>query len=149
MLNAVLDSTVLVSAFLTKKGVSAQLLDQAVQGAFDLWLSGPLIEETRKVLLTREHLRKRFVYTDQEVEEFYSLLQAFARIATNLPSLHVCRDPNDDMVIACALAARSSYLVTRDKDLLTLKDYQGVHILPPEEFIQIVRGNPSAHPPQH
>ena len=43
------------------------------------------------------------------------------------------------MVIACALAADASYLVTRDKDLLTLGTYHNVQIIKPEEFIQLVR----------
>jgi len=43
------------------------------------------------------------------------------------------------MVIACALAAGVSYLVTRDPDLLTVKTYQAVQMISPEEFISSVR----------
>lgn len=142
MLSAVFDSTVLVSAFVAKKGVSAQLLDQAVKGAFDFSLSHGIIEETRDVLLHRRHLRKRFTYTDQEVEEYAALLRAFARIVTDLPPVEVSRDPNDDPVIACAMSAGVPYLVTRDKDLLTLKSYQGVTMIRPEEFMHVIRQQP-------
>jgi len=51
----------------------------------------------------------------------------------------VVRDPNDDMVIACALAAGVSYLVTRDPDLLTLKSYRDVKMISPEEFMGVLR----------
>jgi uncharacterized protein len=139
MPNAVLDSTTLVSAFLTPQGVSRQLLNQAVAGAFDVFLSEAILEETREVLLTRAHLRARFVYTDQEVEEFCALLRAFARMVSDPPALKASRDPNDDMVLACALAAGVAYLVTRDKDLLTLKTYQGVEMVRPEEFMGLLR----------
>lgn len=139
MLKAVFDSTVLVSAFLRKQGVTAKLLDQAVQGAFELYLADAIIEETRAVLLNREHLREHFTYTNQEVEEYALLLRAFARPVFNLPSVQVCRDPNDDYVIATALGAGATYLVTRDKDLLTLKAYQGVTMIRPEEFIHLIR----------
>ena len=139
MPNAVLDSTALVSAFLTKKGVSAQLLDHAVKGAFDLYLSQGILDETRNVLLNRKHLRERFVYSDQDVEEFCTLLRAFARIVTDLPSIQASRDPSDDMVIACAQGASAPYIVTRDKDLLVLKTYQGITMIRPEEFIHLVR----------
>ncbi len=139
MRNAVFDATTLVSAFLTKQGVSAQLLAHAVAGAFELYLSDAIIEETREVLLHRTHLRTRFVYTDQDVEEFCLLLRAFARNVPDLPSLRVSRDPTDDYVIATAVAAGVSYLVTRDKDLLALKTYQAVQMIGPEEFIALVR----------
>jgi putative PIN family toxin of toxin-antitoxin system len=139
MRKAVFDTTTLVSAFLTNQGVSAQLLTHAVAGAFELYLSDAIIEETRDVLLHREHLRKRFVYSDKEVEEFCLLLRAFARPVPDLPAIRVSRDPNDDYVIATAIAAGASYIVTRDKDLLTLKTYQAAHMIGPEEFIALVR----------
>ena len=139
MPKVVLDATILVSAFLTQKGVSVELLDHAVAGAFELYLSDAIIEETRDVLLHRAHLRRRFVYTDQEVEEFCLLLRAFARPVPDLPTVRVIRDPNDDYVLATAIAAGATYVVTRDKDLLTLKIYEDVHMISPEAFIDVVR----------
>jgi putative PIN family toxin of toxin-antitoxin system len=139
MPNAVFDATVLVSAFLTRRGVSAQLLTQAVAGAFELLLSDAIIAETRDVLLHREHLRKRFVYTEQDVEEYCFLLRLFAHPVMDLPPLQVSRDPADDYVIATAVAAGVPYLITRDKDLLALKTYQAIQMRRPEEFIAIVR----------
>ena len=53
MLNAVADSTVLVSAFLRKEGVSAVLLRHAAGGAFALSLSHAIVTETETVLLER------------------------------------------------------------------------------------------------
>lgn len=139
MLKVVFDSTTLVSAFLRKGGVTGQLLERAAQGACELYLADAIIEETRQVLLNREHLRRHFSYTNIEVEEYATLLRAFARSVSNLPHITVCRDPNDDYIIATALAAGASYLVARDKDLLTLAIYQGVTMLSPEAFMQILR----------
>ena len=41
------------------------------------------------------------------------------------------RDPNDDMVIACALTVEANYIVTRDRDLLDLRRYRDIVILSP------------------
>lgn len=139
MLNAVLDSTVLVSAFLRKKGLAAQLLDYAVNGAFEFHFTERIIEETCNVLLNREHLRLNFPYTNKEVEEYRTLLRTLARPVGDLPAVKVCRDPNDDYVIATALAAGVLYLVTYDKDLLDLTTYQQVQMIRPEAFIHLVR----------
>jgi putative PIN family toxin of toxin-antitoxin system len=140
MPKAVFDSTILVSAFLAPQGISQALLHHAVRGAFELYLSEAILEETQEVLLTLTHLRKHYVYTDEQAREFCALLRGFAHV-TALPASAppVSRDPNDDMVIACAVAAQATYLVTRDKDLLTLTQYRKVRMTTPEQFIEIVR----------
>jgi len=57
-----------------------------------------------------------------------------------LPEVSVIqRDPKDDQVLACALAAQAQYIVTRDKDLLDLGYYQGIQIMKPEQFIHLLR----------
>lgn len=139
MRKAVLDSTILVSAFLRKKGLAAQLLDYAVKGAFDFCFTEAIIEETCDVLVNREHLRLNFPYTNNDVEEYRTLLRTLARPVHNLPAVQVCRDPNDDYVIAIALGAGVSYIVTYDKDLLDLTSYQRVQMIRPEKFIHLVR----------
>jgi putative PIN family toxin of toxin-antitoxin system len=140
MLNAVFDSTILVSAFLAPKGLAALLLDYVRRGAFTLFLSAEILSETQNSLLLSEDIRDRYKYPDQKAQDFVKGLHVFARLVPDLPSVKgVSRDPNDDHVIACALGAGVSYLVTRDKDLLDLKTYQDVQMIRPEEFIHLVR----------
>lgn len=144
MLSAVLDATILVSAFLTPHGLAAQLLSSARQGAFALSLSEQILAETQKVLLEREHIRKRYPYTDEQAARFCRALRSAVHQATHLPEVSgVVRDPNDDHVIACALAVAARHLVTRDPDLLTLGTYQDVQMMTPEEFMRLVREQPS------
>jgi predicted nucleic acid-binding protein len=52
-------------------------------------------------------------------------------------SLHVCRDPNDDMVLECAVAAGAQCVVSGDKDLLVLNPYNGIRIVSPAEFLAL------------
>ena len=62
-----------------------------------------------------------------------------AIVETDIPHLSVVRDPNDDMVIATAVRAQAAYIVTRDKDLLSLQHYGDITMITPEAFIAIVR----------
>jgi len=55
-------------------------------------------------------------------------------IEHNLKVTNICRDRDDDHVLACALAAKAEYLVTGDSDLLEIKNFQGIKILTPREF---------------
>lgn len=139
----VCDSTVLVSAFLATDGTAARVLDLALTDRVHLVVSETIIAETGKVLLTYDRIRRRYTYTDEEVQGFCSKLgEAFTLLTAFSPVSGVCRDPNDDMVLACAVAAAAPYLVTRDKDLLVLQQYAGVTMITPEAFLAFLRANP-------
>ena len=140
MLRAVLDSTILVSAFLRQRGVSSDLLRQAYERRFSLCLADDMLAETRRTLLESERIRNRYHYPDDSVEHFIQGLRRLANLINPLPPLSgIVRDPNDDMIIACACAASAAYLVTRDKDLLSLRVYDAVTIVSPEIFMETLR----------
>src|SRR5467141_83547 len=141
MPSAVLDSTVLISAFLAQRGVSNELLRHAREGAFLLVLSEEMLNEAQGVLLDEERRhRQRYHYPNEEAIHFIEGLRVFAHLVTDLPQVTVViRDPNDDMIVATAVRAHASYIVTRDKDLLSLQHYEGIIMITPEAFIAIVR----------
>jgi putative PIN family toxin of toxin-antitoxin system len=141
MPSAVFDSTVLVSAFLTPSGVSALLLRHAHEGAFSLFLSDEIFDETARVLLDdQRRIRRRYQYPNESVHLFIDGLRDLVPAVTALPAVTVvARDPKDNMVIATALKARSSYLITRDDDLLSLGQYEDITIITPEAFMGLLR----------
>lgn len=140
MLKAVIDSTVLVSAFLAKGGISAELLREARGGTFHLCLCEEILEETQRVLLGYQRIRRRYSYSDQSVLQFARGLKAVSHLSKRLPDMRVIvRDPNDDQVIACALVAKAHYIVTRDKDLLSIGRYNRITMLTPEDFMHVLR----------
>jgi predicted nucleic acid-binding protein len=50
---------------------------------------------------------------------------------------HVTPDPNDEMVLECALAAEADVIVSGDKKhLLSLREFRGIPIIPPAEFLR-------------
>jgi uncharacterized protein len=115
MPSVVVDTTVLISGFLTPEGVSGKLLHQAQAGAFRLCLSREILEELSSRLLHRRRIRKSYRYSDARVHQHCRDLETAARLITDLPKVRVVeRDPNDDMIIACAVKARADYVVTRD-----------------------------------
>lgn len=140
MPKAVLDSTILVSAFLSKIGVSRELLHKAKAGNFTICLAEEILEETERVLLEYPRIRKRYPYTDEAAAKYIQLLRIVCQVVTELPKIKaVARDPNDDMVIACGIKAKARYIVTRDKDMLDLKEYEQISIISPEAFIALLR----------
>ena len=136
-LHVVLDSVVAVSAFLTE-GLTSALLSQCRENV-NLYTSAEILQEIRQVLLNKPHIRNRYTYSSESVEAFIDYLKAISTIVTQLPEIRVIeRDPKDDMIIACAVAASADYIISRDRDLLDLGNYQQIQIVSPEHFIHIL-----------
>ena len=74
------------------------------------------------------------------MEDFINYLRNINTIVTQMPEIHAIeRDPKDDMIIACAVAVSADYIVSRDRDLLDLGNYQQIQIVTAEDFIHILR----------
>lgn len=142
MRRVVFDSTVLVSGFLSGQGgLSHELLRLARSGEFELVLSSAIILETLGTLMSREHIRSAYAYSDDRAYRYCRGLQRIANdvLRSTKPLSGIVRDPRDDMIIACAIDGRADTIVSRDKDLLSLGSYQEIMITTPEAFRQSLR----------
>lgn len=128
-MKAVFDTNVLVAAFMTE-GLCSSLLIRARRHDFDLVLSGDIVREFKNTLT------KKFKISSADVSEITAIVKdaAFEVIDQPKPIAGICRDKNDDMVIACAVSADADYIVTGDEDLLVLKKYKNVLIIKPRNF---------------
>lgn len=124
----VLDTNVVVSA-LVFGGTPLQLLQAAVTGDVLLFTSPALLTELREVL-ARLHLAVPLARKQGSVEQVIAKYGELAlRVAPVSAPRVVPADPDDDHVIACALAARADAIVSGDHHLLDLKQHQGIAIL--------------------
>ena len=141
MRRAVFDTTILISAFLRLGGLADELLTLAGEGKYELVLTSAIIIETWRKLVSSDHIRARYPFSDERVHIFcLSLSQISADVLRSTqPLTGVVRDPNDDMVIAAAIDGRADTIVSRDKDLLSLGSFRGVPIISPETFRQQLR----------
>lgn len=131
----VIDTNVLVSA-LFWKGTPHTLLSQVRLGDFELVMSHVLFEELTEVI-ARPKFTSILQRTTRTHQQILSELHVLAEMISAPPLPHtVCRDPDDDAVLACALAARADLIVSGDDDLLTLKEFQQIPIVTASEAIQ-------------
>jgi len=140
MLKAVLDTSILVSAFLKHEGVNAKVL-LGGEDRYHLYLSEDILEETSLVLLTYERIRKKYHYTDDEVLQYLETLRVVAKeVIKKLPKIRVIeRDPKDDPILACALKVKADYIVSKDDHLRDLKEYRGIKIVSSLEFLELLK----------
>jgi len=137
-MRTVADTNVVVSGLLWR-GPSRQLLDAARQGRVELFTSGALLDELEEVL-QREKFLTRLAAAQVQAHD---LVTGYAALATVVHPAHiepvVLRDPDDDAVIACAVTAAATNIVSGDRDLLTLKQHRGIEILKAAEFMARIR----------
>jgi putative PIN family toxin of toxin-antitoxin system len=123
----VLDTNVLTAALISR-GVCAELVQHCV-------LTHTIV--TSDVILNelRAHLVGKFNYEEREADEAVSLLASQMEVATPATlEQPICRDTDDDQILATAVAGQSSCIITGDKDLLILRRYVGIEILSPGDF---------------
>jgi putative PIN family toxin of toxin-antitoxin system len=133
-MKVVADTSVLVSAVLWT-GAPHQLLMAAEAGRIRLYTSPALLEELEGAL-SRPTFTLRLSARRTTVQ---ILVAGYARLAhlvlpSPIPPV-ITEDPDDDEVLACALAAQATHIVSGDRHLLSLKSYQSVAIMTPRTFL--------------
>ncbi len=141
---AVLDASVLVSALLTD-GAPRAVLERARAGAFVLVLSSSLLAETRRSLLKPRTMRK-YPHPALAVDHYCGALAEIALLVEGDPDfVSACRDPDDNIIIATAVAARADLLVTGDRHLLDLGSHDAIRIIDPRRFLdEFAKADPGA-----
>jgi putative PIN family toxin of toxin-antitoxin system len=140
MIVAVLDVNVVISAVLAALGFPRQIVDALRAGRFVAVTSAGMVAEVEtKLRLPR--ISRRYRLTEDDVVWAVDLLSSFARVVV-VPAqevMVVTGDPEDDLVLATCRLSRADYLVTGDRGLLDLGSYAGTAIVPPREFLTILR----------
>lgn len=127
-MRAVADTNVVVSGLLWQ-GPPRRVLAQARLGTVELFTSPAMLAELQDVLMRRKFAR-RLALARVEPRDLVLGYAALARII--LPAEidpTIADDPDDDAVLACALAARADVIVSGDRHLLKLREFQGIRIL--------------------
>ena len=123
----VLDTNVLIAAFVAK-GICHDLLEHC-QRTHDLVTSDFILNEFEGKLL------KKFKVPESEADEVRALLTShMQRVSPKPLSEPVCRDPDDDWILATAQAGECTCIVTGDKDLLVLERFHEIDIILPSAF---------------
>jgi putative PIN family toxin of toxin-antitoxin system len=137
VLRAVADTNVVISALLWR-GAPHRLFSRIEPERISFYASRALLAELAGVLARRK-LARAVRATGKSVPTLVSEYQALVRLVEpgRLP-VPVSRDPDDDAVIACAVAARAHLIVSGDKDLRVLRAYRSIRIASPAEAPQLV-----------
>ena len=126
----VLDTNVFISGIFFA-GPPFRILSAWRDGDVKIVVSAEILDEYRRVGI---ELTEQFPDTD--IGAILELVTFEAELVW-APSLSepVCKDPDDDKFMACAIASGVKQIVSGDKHLLKVTGYKGIHVLTPRKFI--------------
>ena len=137
MLRVVLDTDVFVSSLLVKEGSAAQVLDAWRARRYLLILSPDLAAEITGTL-RYARIRRRYRITEDDIQALLDLLEADAILVPGTADVtgSVPEDPDDEIVLACALEGGADLIVGGDRHLLDQGELRGIEIVTVRMFLE-------------
>ena len=138
MIRAVVDTNILISALITKKPSSPRQVFNLIKSENFLLVTSPTILEELEDVISREEIVKLHQRTSKQIEEILKEIVETSYIVPGLISVEVVKeDPDDDKFIAAAIEGQADYIISGDKPLLNIKEYHGIKIVSPTDFIKL------------
>ena len=124
-----IDTNILISG-LFFNGLPKKLLSELGE-EFKICVNEKIVEEYQKNI-DKKISNPRYNFDEKLREKFFSSLQSFEMKS----DLKICRDPDDDKFLNCAIDAKAIYIVSGDNDLLTIKNFAGIEIITARDFYE-------------
>ena len=133
MMRIVVDTNVLVSGILFG-GRPADLIRLVLMRAVSAVATQAIIDEYQSTMdyLMRKYNGRGLSFPLKSICSAMEIIPAQSQV-------HVCRDPDDDKFVSCAIDGQCYYIVSGDKDLLTLKEYSDVKIVTVSVFFELLK----------
>lgn len=132
-----IDTNILVSSTFWS-GDSDRILDKAEKREIELVLSEDIISEFLKVL-DYEEIQSKIQNKNLEMRRSIEKIASISTIVEPKQKLYVIKDdPDDNIILECAIEGSVDYIVSNDKHLLKLGEFQGIKIVKPDEFLNII-----------
>lgn len=121
------DTNVILSGLIAK-GACFEILEDLV------YSHTPVVTSFIRAEIQRSLLQK-FSFSPATVKELLSVVDNhFVKGKDAIKLQHICRDPNDDQVLADALLNEVDIILSGDKDLLSMETYQNIRIIGPNDY---------------
>jgi len=128
-MRVVFDSNVLIAALLFPEGRAAAAVENILDGSDALVLSPPIVREFVSVLA------RKFSRDREELSRVAVVLGEMGEIVNPSRRLTVFRDEPDNRILECTVEGKAVVIVTGDKAMLALGEYQGIRLISLAEYL--------------
>jgi putative PIN family toxin of toxin-antitoxin system len=142
MFRAVLDTNVVVSSVISKKGAPFHLLQAWTDLRFTFITSESIIEEVQRVL-SKPDVKDVFRLTDERISQLAETMRQNAVVVPGKADVRgaIPEDPSDEMFLAAALDGKAGFIISGDKHLLDLKTFRGIEIQTARKFLDTLNAD--------
>ena len=119
--------------------LSSKILEKVENKEIELILSKEIIKEFMEVL-EYEEIQQKIKNKNLEMRRTVEKIVSISTIVEPQQKLDVVKDDaKDNKIIECAVEGNAEYIISQDKHLLNLREYKGIKILSPEDFLNIFK----------
>ena len=122
-MRVVFDTNIFISAFATSGFQAQKAIDRVTVGNDHLLVSKQIIDEVLNVL------ERKFDHDSEGVARTALLIADMGELLATKQRLRLLKDDPDNRILECALAGRADLIVTGDRELLDLKQFEGIRIV--------------------
>ena len=142
MIRAVVDTNILISGVIKPEGATGEILRRLREREFVLLYTEPLLAELAEVI-NRPRIRQKYGLGSEDIETVLALILLRGEPIDPTRRVEICRDPKDNMILEAAVAGQADMITSGDFDLLSLREFEGMPIISPAEFLQRLAKGPS------
>lgn len=137
-MRVILDTNIIVSGLISPHGPPARIIVHWLDEDFILLYTPDMLVELEDVL-DRAWLKEKMAHVPDRIDEFLDAITMLGELVMGYANVAgAVRDPFDEMFLACAVLGHAGYIVTGDKDLLTLVKYKSTRIMSPSQFLELL-----------
>lgn len=126
----VIDTNVVISGTFFK-GYPRKVIESIDDNKFEVYATTEIVSEYKEII--SEMINRKQGNLDHNILDYFISKLNFVDKKSNVK---VCRDPDDDKFINCALDSKALFIVSGDKDLLTLEKYEDIEIITAAKFCE-------------
>ena len=134
MKKIVLDTNVFISGVLFN-GNCRIILNEVIEGKLKLFISEKILIEVADVLS-----RKKFDFPPEIIRHIITEIEQISEfVSPKIEHKIISKDPDDNMIIDCAVESTADYIISGDNHLLEIKSYKNIKIISPRDFLDNTR----------
>ena len=138
MLRVVIDTNLIISGTAKSNTIPSYLLEAWRKKEFLLITSIPILSEIKEVF-NRNKIQTHFSFNSNDIKDVIQLLTTQTVITPGTLSVDIIKDdPDDNKFIAAAIEGTASYLISGDRHLLDIGEYEGIKIVKARNFLEDV-----------
>lgn len=127
----VFDTDIFISAIVIPHSKAEKAILKVIKCYDSLIISKDIINEVLSVLSAKFHCDR------EAISHVAFYLSDLAQIVNPTKRIHIFKDDPDNRVIECALCGEADAIVTGDKEMLKMKEFEGIKIMSLKEYLEV------------